>query len=147
MAVDFSEFDKKINLDELREGLKEASENDEYKEVPHGEYEVSIEKLELTQSKKGDPMISAWFKILEGEYKNSRLFMNQVITQPFQIKIVNKFLESLESGVEIDFETYSQYGQMIMDVAEAIDKKLEYSIEYGEKKGFNTFKITEVFEV
>lgn len=147
MAVDFSEFDKKINLDELKKGLKEASENDEYKEVPHGEYEVSIEKLELTQSKKGDPMISAWFKILEGEYKNSRLFMNQVITQPFQIKIVNRFLESLESGVEIDFETYSQYGQMIMDVAEAIDKKLEYSIEYGEKKGFSTFKITEVFEV
>ena len=36
---------------------------------------------------------------------------------------------------------------LLNDVKESIDKqKLEYGIEYGEKKGFNTFKITDVFE-
>ena len=73
--------------------------------------------------------------------------MNQVITQGFQVHIVNKFLRSLDTGLEIEFVNYSGYAKLLNDVKESIDKqKLEYGIEYGEKKGFNTFKITDVFE-
>lgn len=72
--------------------------------------------------------------------------MNQVVTQGFQIHIANEFLRSLDSGIDIEFESYSQYAQLLMDVAEAIDGQLEYAVEYGERKGFNTFTIAEVFE-
>lgn len=148
MAIDFSKFDKQMDLEGLKHDIEDAKENGgDFKEVPHGTYEVSINKLELTKSKKGDPMVSVWFKILTGEYKGSLIFMNQVITQGFQVHICNEFLRSLDSGVDVEFESYSQYAELLMDIAEAIDGQLEYGLEYGERKGFNTFKITDVFEV
>lgn len=148
MALDFSKFDKQVDLEGLKKDIKEAENNSgDFREVPHGNYEVKIQKLELGESKKGDPMFICWMKILSGDYKNSLIFMNQVVTQGFQIHIVDDFLRSLDSGVEIGFESYGQYADMIMDVAEAIDGNLEYAVEYGENKGFNTFKITDVFEV
>lgn len=148
MVIDFSKFDEKVDLDGLRNDIAEAESNGgDYKEVPHGNYEVKIQKLELGESKKGDPMFICWMKILSGDYANSLIFMNQVVTQGFQIHIVDDFLRSLDSGVEVAFESYAQYADMIMDVAEAINGNLEYAVEYGENKGFNTFKITDVFEV
>lgn len=148
MAIDFSKFDKKVDLEGLKSDIKEAESNGgDFKEVPHGNYEVKIQKLELGESKKGDPMFICWMKILSGDFKNSLIFMNQVVTQGFQIHIVDDFLRSLDSGVDVGFESYAQYADMIMDVAEAIDGNLEYAVEYGENKGFNTFKITDVFEV
>lgn len=148
MVIDFSKFDEKVDLDGLRNDIAEAESNSgDFKEVPHGNYEVKIQKLELGESKKGDPMFICWMKILSGDYANSLIFMNQVVTQGFQIHIVDDFLRSLDSGIEIGFESYAQYADMIMDVAEAINGNLEYAVEYGENKGFNTFKITDVFEV
>lgn len=148
MSLDFAKFNKKIDVKGLKEDIKNASENSgDYREVPTGTYEVKITKLELVESKKGDPMVSIWFKILSGEYKNSNLFMNQVITQGFQIHIIDDFLKSLDSGVDIVFDDYVQYAQLLLDVHEAIDGKLEYAIEYGEKKGYSTFKVTEIFDV
>lgn len=146
---DFSKFDSQVDIEGLKSDIQEAAENGggDFKEVPLGTYEVKIKKLELKLSKKGDPMVSCWMQILAGDYKGQLLFMNQVVTRGFQVHIVNDFLRSLGSGVEIVFESYSQYAQLLMDVAEAIDNKMEYALEYGEKNGFNTFKITEVFEL
>ena len=145
---DFSKFDKQVDIEGLKHDIQDAAENGggDFKEVPLGTYEIKIKKLELKASKKGDPMVSCWMQILEGQYKGSMLFMNQVITRGFQVHIVNEFLRALDSGVPISFESYSQYGSLLMDIAEAIDGKREYALEYGEKNGFNTFKITEVFE-
>jgi len=147
MANVWEKFDKAIDTEGLKKDVQEASQGQvSFKEVPHGKYEVEIEKLELVASKKGDPMVSCWMKILQGEFKGNRIFMNQVITKGFQIHIANEFLRSLDSGVDIEFETYAQYGQLLMDVHEAVDGNLEFAVEYGENKGFNTFKIEEVFE-
>lgn len=156
MAIDYSKFDKMVNLDELKNDLKDVEENGgtgDYPEVPHGEYEVKVAKLELTETganskNPGSPMVTAWFKVLSGQHKDGMIFMNQVIMQPFQIHLAKKFLESLESGLAIEFESYSQFGQLLMDVHEAIDNNLEYALKYGENnKGYNTFEITEVYEV
>ncbi len=54
----------------------------------------------------------------------------------------------MDTGLDVKFETYKQYGTLIMDIAEAIDGKLEFALKYGAgKKGFNTYEVTEVFEV
>lgn len=147
----FKKFDKTVDVEGLKKDVKEAEANGgngDYPEVPAGEYEVKVIKLELVASKKGDPMVSCWFEILAGEYKGSKIFMNQVVTQGFQIHSANIFLRSLDSGVEVEFDTYSQYGEMLMDIHEAIDGKLEYVLNYGvNSKGYNTFEITEIFEV
>ena len=147
MANIWEKFDREIDIEGL--DVQEAAENGaNYREVPHGEYEVKIEKLELVESKAGDPMVTVWFKILTGEYKGCMIFMNQVITKGFQIHLMNEFLRSLDSGYDIEFKSYSQYGQLLMDIHEAIDGQLEYALKYGEgKKGFNTYEITDVYEV
>lgn len=148
--MDFSKFDKQVDLEGLKHDIMDAEENGggDFKEVPHGKYEVAITKLELTESKKGDPMVSVWFKVTNGEYKGSLIFMNQVITQGFQIHIADEFLRSLETTVDVQFESYSQYAEILADIFEEIEDKVEFVLDYGEnKKGFNTFEIIDSFEV
>lgn len=148
--MDFSKFDKQVDLEGLKQDIMDAEENGggDFKEVPHGKYEVAITKLELTESKKGDPMVSVWFKVTNGEYKGSLIFMNQVITQGFQIHIADEFLRSLETTVDVQFESYSQYAEMLADIFEEIEDKVEFVLDYDEnKKGFNTFEIIDSFEV
>lgn len=149
MANLWDKFDKAIDTKGLQEDIKEAAKNGaNFREVPHGEYEVKIEKLELVESKAGDPMVTVWFKVLTGDYKGSMIFMNQVITKGFQIHIMNEFLRSLDSGIEVEFKTYKQYGQLLMDIHEAIDGQFEYGLKYGEgKKGFNTYEIVDVYDI
>lgn len=145
----WDKFDNAIDTKGLANDVKDAQENGaSFKEVPHGDYEVAVDKIELTASKAGDPMVSIWFKVVSGEFKGSRIFMNQVVTQGFQIHIVNELLRSMDTGVDIEFVTYKQYGNLLMDVMEAIDGSLEFALSYKEgKKGFSTYEITEVFEL
>ena len=149
--MDWDKFDKTVDVNGLNEDLQNNKENfGEYKDVPLGEYEVKVNKMKLKTSKKGDPMLMVQFKILEGEYKNSSVFYNQVLNQGFQIHMANEMLRSFDTGIDIpsEFKGYAFYNNLIMDVLEEIDsQKLEYALEYGENdKGFNTFEIVEVFE-
>lgn len=148
--MNFEKWNSKVDLKGLQEDIKSAKENTgnkEYEKVPYGKYEVKITKLELRESKKGDPMVSCWFEILEGKYKKSKLFMNQVITQGFQIHNVNEFLRSLKTDVEIEFVDYKQYNDLLLDVAEDCDSNgLEFALNYEDNKGYDKFTITEVFE-
>ncbi len=151
MANIWDEFDKAIDTKAIQNDIASgAAASGSFKEVPHGEYEVSIEKMELVATKETHkPMLSVWFKVLsEGEYKGSLIFMNQVVEQSFQVHIANDFLKSLESGLDVEFKTYKQYGNLIMDIHEAISGKLEYALKYSKNsKGYNRFEITEIFEI
>ena len=148
MADIFEKWNSNVDLAGLQQDIKDAQENNkEFEKVPHGEYEVKLDKLELKASKKGDPMVSAWFTILEGKYKKSKLFLNQVITQGFQIHIVNELLKSMGTDLAIEFVDYKQYAELLLDVAESCDtNKLEFAIKYEDNKGYDKFTITEVFE-
>jgi chemotaxis signal transduction protein len=106
--------------------------------------------MELKASKKGDPMVSIWFKILEGEFKNSIIFYNQVITQGFHVHFVNEMLRMMVSELEdapaVEFKSYKQYGNLIMDIFEAINDNYEFVLSYKKgKKDFSTYEIKEVF--
>lgn len=77
MANVWDEFDKAYDLDGLNKDLKDNENNSgNYREVPHGTYEVAVNKMELTKSKKGKPMVSIWFKIAAGEFAGSLIFYN-----------------------------------------------------------------------
>ena len=144
----FEKWNSNVDLAGLQKDIKDAQDNNkEFEAVPHGEYEVKLDKLELKATKKGDPMVSAWFTILNGKYKNSKLFMNQVVTQGFQIHIVNEFLRSMKTDIDVDFDDYKQYADLLLDVAEFCDaNNLEFAIKYEDNKGYDKFTITEVFE-
>lgn len=151
MANIFEKFDASINTKQLSEDVKNYEVNGgntEYEEVPVGNYEVKVEKMELKESKNGKPMVTIWFKILAGNFKNSYIFMNQILVEPFQVHIVKELLKSLDSGIEIDFESYSQFHNLLLDVHEVINQeKLEYQLEYTtDKKGYGKYKIVEVYQ-
>lgn len=149
----FAQWDSKVDTEGLQKDIHEAEQNGggNFKEVPNGKYEVSIEKMELKATKeKKDPMVSIWMKICDGEFKGSLIFMNQVITQGFQIHIVNEFLRSLvkdcADAPNVEFKSYAQYAELLMDIHEMVADSFEYCINYGKtKKGFDTFEVVKVF--
>lgn len=146
----WDEFDEKIDTEGLAKDAKEAAENGgNFEAVPHGTYEVEINKMELKKSKKGDPMLSIWFKILNGQYKGSLIFYNQVLTSGFGLHNANEMLRSLDSGVDIEFVNFKQYHNMLLDIYEAVNGNLEYALKYTENsknKDFSDYKITDVFK-
>lgn len=156
--MDFSKFDEQVNLDQLKEDAKEAAANGggDYPEIEDGTYIGKFEKLELGETKDHRPMFKAMFRITEGDHTKSCLFMNRVIygtkNDANMIGSVSGFLAKLEAvdvdgkSIDTSFESYSQFAEMIMDVAEAIDDMdLEYEVDY-KKDAFNNITITDVFD-
>lgn len=151
MASIFDKWNKQIDVEGLKKDIEQADQggSGDYREVPVGTYEVRIEKMELKESSKGDPMVSIWFRIINGEFENSMLFMNQVITQGFQISQMNRFLKSLEvvDDSEVEFRDYGQYNDLIMDIFEGVSNQYEFLLDYKQnKKGFSIFTIKEIYE-
>ena len=144
----WEQFDNAIDVEGLKKDAEEAAKNGgTFEEVPEGVYEVEIDKLELKQSKKGAPMVSAWMKIAAGQRKGSLIFYNQVISTGYGLHNANEFLKSLDSGVDVKFENFKQYNDMLLDVFEEVNGSLSYQLNYGKNaKGFNTYKIEDVFE-
>ena len=150
--MNFDKFNKMVNLDGLKKDVEEAKNNSgDFEEVPYGKYEVKLEKLELvecnSEKNKGQPMASVWFRVTAGDQKNRLIFMNQLVNEGFKIHIFNEFLRTLDSGCEIVFEDYNQYGNLLMDVLEASGNTgfvLDY---YQNNKGYKAYKIEEVFDI
>lgn len=147
----FDKWNSTIDTEGLRKDVKEASNNKggNYVEVPANDtYEVKLVKAEVRPSKNGDPMATLQFKVQAGDYKGQSIFMNQIITLGFQINIVDDFLKSLDTGINVEFIDYKQYHNLLMDIVEACEEqKLAFALEYGvNNKGYNTYKIVEIFE-
>ena len=156
MAIDFSKFDNQINAEQLKTEIAEAAENGGgYKEIPDGSYIVKLERLEIgetgpnSKGGAGRPMLKAMFRITEGEYANGCLFVNRVLygtkNDAAMIASALGFLRSLDSGLDIAFESYSQFADLVLDVFEEVADALEYDITY-EKDDFNQISIVDVFE-
>jgi hypothetical protein len=120
--------------------------------VPHGTYEVKITKIVSNPSKKGTPMITVFMRILNGEFKGESLAYFQTISKTngvpntFQIKLITDFLNSLKTGVEI------KAPKLLSDTDELLDNifsniNSEYGVDYSEDKGFDRYKIIEVFSL
>ena len=46
----------------------------------------------------------------------------------------------------VEFKTYKQYSNLLMDVFEAVDNNFEYALKYSKgKKDFSNYEITEVY--
>lgn len=143
----FAKFDQMYDVDGLKEDIKKAADSKtDYEDVPDGDYEVAITKMELKESRSHKPMLSVWFKIVDGSRKGQLIFMNQLVDEAFKIHIANEFLRSLGTGLNIEFDKYSQYHGLIAQVFES-SKSYEYALEYTHNsKGYAEYKITDVFE-
>ena len=150
--MDFSKFDEQIDKEQLQKDIHEAEENGGggFKEVTAGTYIVSLENLELGETKDGRPMLKGMFRILEGEFKKSCLFYNRVLfgtkNDANMIASAVGFLKTLEPAVDpVVFESYSQFADLVLDIAEDVSEALEYEVKY-DPEAFNSISIKEVFE-
>ena len=123
MAIDFAKWNAEFGGAEAVKALEEAKKN-EYTEVPDGSYWCKLEKLELGESKKGQPMIKGQFRILEGQHRKQCLFVNQVFTRGFPQHKGLEFLRSLQvfDDSEIDFDgNFAAFNDLLLDIAEAAE--------------------------
>lgn len=118
--MDFSKWNEEFGGKQALEDLKKASEN-EYREIPDGEYTCILDKLELGESKKKQPMIKAQFRVIKGEYRKQCIFYNQVFTRGFPQHKALEFLRSLQifDVEEVDFNgDFSDFNDLLLDMAE-----------------------------
>ena len=71
-----------IDLAQFDDGFqKEATEErGDFEIVPDGKYQVAVEKVELTQSSTGNPMLKWTLRILAPRFANRFLWRNSVFT-------------------------------------------------------------------
>lgn len=152
--MDFSKFDEQVNLDELTQNTKEIKANGgvgNFADIEKGTYHGKVEKLEVGTTKDGRPMLKCQFRITEEPHKKSCLFLNRVIygtkNDANMIASAIGWLESLEPSDDIgdvEFESYSQFADLVLDIAEDI-AELEYDVDY-DPDAFNNISIAEVYE-
>ena len=135
MAIDFSAFDEKVDLQELQNEVQNAPDND-FADVPNGTYIIGIEKMEIKLTKAQDKlMFAVQCKIKEGEQANRMIFFNRVISG-------NK-LGKDETPVE--FINYQDFADQILDVFQSIQGAIEVEVDY-KADAFNPITIKEVFD-
>ena len=154
----FEKYSSKINSEELAASQKEIQANStstDRPEIPTGKYEVKVDNIEAKTSSKGNPMVSIQFRILAGKFEKSCIFYNGVFHEDWMRHRVAKMLSDLIADGDntamvnlILKGSLSEVNNFCMDVAEDISgKKLEYLLDYGvDKKGYQTYKIAEVYE-
>jgi len=148
----WGKFNDSVDLKGLQEDVKNAdASGGNFPEVPGGKYEVELASLEIKAVKAtGKPMVAISFKILTGEYEGQRLFDNKVIygtkDDARMIKSVIGFLESLDSGIDLDFHDYDQFEEVVMDVFEAVQGNTEYVVEYDPDSFFRV-SVEECFDI
>lgn len=70
-----------LNLADMDDAFSEAEvQLDDHSPVPDGTYQVSVDKVELTKSKSGNPMLKWELRIIGGNHRKRKLFKNSVIT-------------------------------------------------------------------
>lgn len=154
----FDKFASKINAEELAASQKEINSNTksgDYPEVSVGKYEVKVDKIEAKMSKTNRPMVTIWFKILNGNFKDSIIFYNGVFHEDWMrhrvVDILSAILDDDTHKAEINLIlkdcNINEINDFVMDVHEQIDGKFEYLLDYGQKKGYSTYTIEEVFDV
>ena len=142
---DWSIYDSKINMDELRKLASNSSSDSVYKKVKYGEYCVSVANLILTKSKAGAYMVKCRFDIINGDDIGRSIYMYQVVQYRFQIDICNHFLRSLHSNVDITFDNYEQYSDISKQIWLDIKDSKNYRLYYGcNASGYDVFNILEV---
>ena len=120
MAIDFEKWNKEFGGEEAKKALEDAKKN-EYTELADGTYTCKLEKLELGESKKGQPMVKGQFRVTEGKHKKQCIFYNQVFTRGFPQHKALEFLRSLQifDDSEVDFDgDFAVFNDLLLDMAE-----------------------------
>lgn len=145
--MDFNQY--KSDIAEIQQQEKP---NKEYKDPTDGEYTCDIVSLELGTNKAGDKlMLKGSFKITEGEFINSRLWVNKVLTgtrnDSFAVKSAIDFLNSLGAVQEVEFTGDFDDLSTQIDIVFADIKNCTFTVvQKTSESGFKNLYVNDVFE-
>lgn len=164
--IDFSDFKKKMtanDMDDLNNLDKES--NGQYEDVPYGQYEVRVSKIELTKTKPtaknpNMPMVRVAFRVINNENVNGYISYFAILDDKYitmRMQMTNRLLKSMKTQVDLSPSNFrdvegnydlNKYRDLLTQVYEDITSRgLEYGLDYSENdKGFATYKITDVFD-
>ena len=162
----FAKFNEMFNTEELAKAVEEANLNNKpfvKKDVPFGDYEVKIVKLEIGKHDFDDeykdmPEGKVCFRIINHEeLSGQNLYMNKKLISldpnpkeaqrksAFLLHKFNEFLTSLGSSVTVSFENWNQYGEMVDSIFKELDGNAEYQLRFFENKGYKDYAIVQRF--
>lgn len=145
--MDFEQY--KSDIAEIQQQEKPKRE---YKDPVDGEYTCDIVSLELGTNKAGDKlMLKGSFKITEGEFMNSRLWVNKVLSgtrnDSFAVKNAIDFLNSLGAVQEVEFTGDFDDLSTQIDIVFADIKNCTFTVvQKTNESGFKNLYVNDVFE-
>lgn len=164
--MDFSDFKMKMtanDMDDLNNLDKES--NGQYEDVPYGQYEVRVTKIELTKTKPtaknpNMPMARISFKVINNEDVKGYISYFAILEPKYltmRIQMTNRLLKSMKTQVDLSPANFrdaegnydlNKYRDLLTEVYEDITSRgVEYGLDYSENdKGFAKYTITDVFE-
>ena len=77
-----------VNLEQWNDSYADAvvEESDEYADIPDGNYDVTVAKVELKNSQKGNPMLSWQLKITGPKMAGRMMFRHNMIMNDNNVK-------------------------------------------------------------
>ena len=118
-SIDLAQFDDDFQSEA-------AAERGDFENVPDGKYQVAVEKVELTQSSTGNPMLKWTLRILAPRFANRFLWRNSVFTHN-----TLKYVKTDLHLCGLDLEKLSE-------LPKHLDKLLDVKLEVTKKtKGDN----------
>lgn len=111
-AVDLSGFDEDFAETEV----------EERDSVPDGKYQVVVDKVEITTSKAGNPMLKWQLKIVSGQHSGRMLWRNNVIASKENLKWLKTDLHT--AGVDLEkLSDLPSHLNDLLDVALEVTKR------------------------
>ena len=118
-SIDLAQFDDDFQTEA-------TAERGDFESVPDGKYQVAVEKVELTQSSTGNPMLKWTRRILAPRFANRFLWRNSVFTHN-----TLKYVKTDLHLCGLDLEKLSE-------LPKHLDKLLDVKLEVTKKtKGEN----------
>ena len=151
--MDFEKFNKMIDVDAYNRKLEEIENGndgvDNYEELPDGTYEMRLERLQMVENRKGEPMVKLAMSVIRGARAKSWIWVNYNILHPYAMHNLNEVLRDMDLETSIEWDgNFQHYNDVICDVLEEIKSlKIGFAVEVShDSKGFASIKITDSWE-
>lgn len=145
--IDFAQYQSDIAEIQQQEKPKK-----EYKDPVDGTYTCDLVSLELGTNKAGDKlMLKGSFKITDGEFMNSRLWINKVLTgtrnDSFAVKSAVDFLNSLGAVQQVEFTGDFDDLSTQIDIVFADVKNCTFEVvQKTSDSGFKNYYVNDVYD-
>lgn len=147
--MDMNEYNQQIK--ELEDNKPKEETKKEYKEPTDGDYECSLMGLELGTTKAGDKlMLKGSFRILDGEFKNQRLWINKVLTgtknPAWAVKSCVDFLNTLGSAQVVEFNGDFDDLETQINIVYADVKNCTFLVHQQTNGNFKNYYVNDVWD-